>query len=269
MIAVSRGGRQRHWPVLALLLFWSSAVAAIDSYRYRETVEGWPGTHVMSGVVVTQGAAYRVELGPTDGPIWSSVVSPDGKEEFSVNREKKTFYRLPDASGGATSSLFRLLPTHEGRPSEVTVQVEEIDADPIAGHPTRKTTVVLAYRLDFEIGRVSFPGHVKATAIFWMTDAISLPLPSRLRPRFGTSFAEVDAKVSAALAGMKGFPLKQELVVTGTVEGEPANTERFEIVIDSFEAAGCDASCFRVPKGFEYHEPVIAKPGVESKVIPQ
>ena len=267
-----RGESTRCWPALIFLLFWSVSAAAIDSYRYRKTFEGWPSTNITRGVVVTRGAAYRVELEKTDEPaIFDFIVSTDGEQEIAVNSEQKTFFPLDDKGEGpvATSSLFRLLRRHEGRPSEVSVQVEQTAGDSIEGHPTRKTTVLLAYRLDFVVGRHSFPGHVKATATFWMTDAISLAVPPRMRPRLKTSFEEVDAKLSEALEGISGFPLKQELIVTGTVEGEPSTTERFETVIDSFAASDCSATCFQVPKGYVHRVPVFSQPGVESRVVPE
>ena len=132
----------------------------------------------------------------------------------------------------------------------------------------RKTIVNLDYVVDLDLGIESISGRVEATATFWMTDEIAIALPVDLRPGFKTGFAEIDVKVSDALAALRGFPLKQELRITSRSAAEPPSTVRLEIVIDSFETSGCDAACFQVPKGFVLREPLIGVPGVESRVVP-
>jgi hypothetical protein len=152
----------------------------------------------------------------------------------------------------------------------VIVRVEEATGEPIEGHPTRRTSLALEYKLDFDVGGDSSFAPRRGDGDFLDDRCDSLwRLPLSLRPGFKTGFADIDAKVSEALAGAKGFPLKQELRITGRVEGEPPSTERFEIVIDSFEASDCNAACFEVPNGFVHRVPVFGQPEVESKVVPK
>jgi hypothetical protein len=257
--------------IFALLVVTGSAVDAetIDSYRFRRTFEGWPKTTVSSGVVVVRGSAYRLLVDPSDDPlVFDAVLSEDGEHELALNRVRRSFFDLGVRPPGfGMSSRFRLLPSPGAAARQATLRVEPATGEALEGHPTRKTSLILQYTVDVSFGAHSVSGTVEATATFWMTNGIALALPSNLRPGFRTGFQEVDERVAEALAGLEGFPLKQELRITSKVDGEAPATERIEIVIDSFTTSGCDAACFQVPAGFVRREPpVVSSPAVESSV---
>jgi hypothetical protein len=188
-------------------MFWNAVGAsAVDSYRFRETYEGWPSTHITSGLVVLRESAYRVELDPSDDPrAHDVIVSSDGEHEVALNRELRAFYDLTANRpvSTATSYLFRLLPMGEASASDISFRVDDAVGGVLEGRPTRRVSMDLEYAVDLDLGIESVSGRVEATATVWMTDEIALALPLDLRPGFKTGFAEIDAKVSDALSALR------------------------------------------------------------------
>ena len=257
---------------LLLLVTFSPAIGAatIDGYHFRKTFEG-PETKVLRGMVVTHESAYRIEFDAEAHPRpYDAIVSKDGEHEIALNREERSFFDLTARRSAlsVTSSLLRLLPGGDASASDMTVRVGDSNRESLEGRAVRRTTVDFGYTVKVDAGDSSVVGRVEGTATFWMTDSISLPLPVDLRPRVRSGLPEVDTAVAEALAGLGGFPLKQELKVTSLPEGEAARTERIEVVLYSFKASECNEACFQVPAGFVLHEPQLGDQPVESSVVP-
>jgi hypothetical protein len=256
---------------LLVTLCAAASAATLDGYHFRKTFEGWPETKVLRGMVVTREAAYRIEFDTEAHPRpYDAIVSKDGEHEIALNREHGTYFDLTAMRSGSSvsSALLRLLPVGEGNASGVSVRVGDSVHESLEGRAVRRTTVDFDYGVKVEVGASTVAGRVEAKATFWMTDEVSLPLPVDLRPRLQTGFPEVDAAVSQALAGLTGFPLKQELQVTSKPEGEAGRTERIEVVLYSFKDSECNAACFQVPASFLLREPQFSDPSVETRVVP-
>jgi hypothetical protein len=87
----------------------------------------------------------------------------------------------------------------------------------------------------------------------------------RFRPEIRTGFAEIDGRLSAALAALRGLAVKQQVsIATEGDQGVTPQSETSSKLIGSVRSSKAQAAQFEVPSGFRRHKPEITAPGVES-----
>src|SRR5947209_1536080 len=255
----------RYLAVLAFL-FLSMPVFAGDQYTFRISY-GHGVESAQAGKVFAAGASYRVELDPKDGeiPLYPVVVSTDGGEHETAIDPARRFYYSLKHEANPTSSLFTLFPIRPLSQTVTNVQfavVEEPAPEPVSGLKTREYEIRLSYDTKVKISKSeTVPGKVSLQARYWMADR-EVAVPVRLRPALRSGIPEIDSRLSGALAKLRGLPVKQEVTITAESPGNEPRKSITTRTISNLHTAVAKPGQFAVPKGFQYHEPVLSRPGL-------
>jgi hypothetical protein len=142
---------------------------------------------------------------------------------------------------------------------------EEPTDELIAGHKARKYVLTFGHDVRLTMGPEKVRVIFHSTVLLWTTEEIDLAVvPMDLR-EIHTGLDAVDAKVSEALSGVKGFPLKRRLAATRQYEGGMVMSDVVTTTFDDFKTVVLPREALAVPAGYRYQEPVIGVPGVEAQ----
>jgi hypothetical protein len=282
----------------SLLLFLvcllpSAPALAGDAYNFTVTRQGEDGLGArqggspmtsgdLRGRLIVDGRSYRLELAPRgdDPPLYQALVSKDGgAHELALNLPGRTFFAPRPLI--VTSSLLRLLPIGDASVSNVDLESSEAP-ETLDGAATRKREIHLSYdvtiALSAPVGRQA-PGkthvietvHGKVTveAVYWLAPGERPALPELLRPEIRTGFAEVDARLAAAIATLAGIPLQQRVTLssTGDQGATPQRSVR-TVRLENHKPVETRPALFEVPPGFRKHEPEISHPALGGALPP-
>lgn len=265
---------QRFLLLVVILAFLFSSAPAVAGEAYRFTYERRGGLleNVKKGRVLAEGSAYRLELEADDDPrrAYDVLISEgEGAPETGLVLAEHTYHE-PDVDLSQPSSpLFWLVPVKYGarRAKKVDFEVPAPTAEELAGLAVQRHEIRLSYRASIDVGeRVT--GNIRMTAVFWMHQGKTLPLPRLLRPEIRTGFPEIDSRLTEELSRLHGVPLKQQVSIHSEVENGIAQNDTVTIEISGLGTAKTTPDLFAIPQGFKLEEPVYIGPGLASPVFP-
>jgi hypothetical protein len=251
------------------LVFLSAPVLGDDLYTFKIENRGGLVEGVQTGKVFAAGTSYRVELGPKDGelPLYPVTISTDaGEHETEIDPTRRFFYSPKENRLGPTSTLFSLFPVSPLSRSVTNIQftvLEQDEPEPIAGLKTHEVEIRLRYDIKMKLSKTeTVTGKVSFNAKYWMAADREVTLPASLRPEVRSGIPEIDSRLSGALAKLRGLPVKQEVTISTESPGsEPQKTVVMRTLGD-LRTVAAKPGRFEVPKGFQYHEPVISRPAL-------
>ena len=196
----------------------------------------------------------------------ASFSTDGGKTVTALNDKLSTYYR-PNAnpsrvmsSGHYSTPFIDEKTTAVVSVKKVSVQ-EESPGERIAGFQARKYVLKFAHDVKMKLGDEPVRVIFDSTVLLWTTDEVELAVvPMDLR-EVRTGLSKVDQQLAAALAGVKGFPLKRSLSVSRRYEGGEAMVDLVTSTFDDFKTAALPPEALAVPAGYRYQEPVIGVPG--------
>lgn len=256
--------------VMIALLFASAPAVAGDVYHFTYDRRGGLLENVKKGRVLTEGSAYRVELEADDDPrrAYDVLISKGaGAPETGLVLADRTYHEPKVESEQPSSRLFWVVPVLYGdkkKARKIEFEVPAPAAEEVAGLPVQRHEIRLSYNASIELHRAKVHGKVRMTAVFWMHEGKTLPLPRLLRPEIRTGFPEIDGRLTEELAKLKGLPLKQRIEVQADVEDGVAQTDTVTAEISGLGTAKTTPALFAVPQGFRFEEPVFVGPGMSS-----
>lgn len=251
----------------AALLFVSFPAVAGDVYQFTHERRGGLIETVKKGRVLTEGSAYRVELEADDdsrGAYDVLISKGAGAPETGLVLADKTYHEPKVESEQPSSPLFWVVPVRKGEKTakKIAFDVPASAAEVVAGLPVQRHEIRLSYDASIKLMGTPVKGKVRMTAVFWMHEEKTLPLPRMLRPEIRTGFPEIDGRLTEELARLKGIPLEQRIEVQADVEDGVAQTDTVTIEISGLGTAKTTPAQFAIPQGFRFEEPVFVGPGM-------
>jgi hypothetical protein len=253
---------------LALLGFLFLSMPAFGDALYTFSIETRGGLEetVQTGKVFAAGTSYRMELGPKkDGelPLYPVVISKDGGEHETAIDPARRFYYSPKQGSGPTSTLFSLFPVRPLSRSVTNLQFTVLGQDepePISGMKTHEVEIRLSYDIKMQLSKTeTVKGKVSLDAKYWMAEDQEVALPARLHPALRSGIPEIDSRLSAALAKLRGLPVKQEVTIAMESPGSEPQKSIVTRTIRELHTTATKPDRFEVPKGFQYHEPQFSR----------
>lgn len=246
-----------------------------DMYRFTYERRGGLLENVKKGRVLTEGSAYRVELEADDDPrrAYDVLVSKGaGSPETALVLADRTYHEPKVEPGQPSSPLFWIVPvlySDAKKARKIEFEIPAPVAEELSGLPVQRHEIRLSYDASVELHRAKVHGKVRMTAVFWIHEGKTLPLPRLLRPEIRTLFPEIDGRLTEELARLKGIPLKQRIEVHADVEDGIAQTDTVTIEISGLSTAKTTPAQFAIPQGFRFEEPVFVGPGMSGPVFNQ
>lgn len=261
--------RSQRFLFVLVLLFASVPAIAGDVYRFTYERRGGLLEIVKKGRVLTEGSAYRMELETDDDPrrAYDVLISKGaGASETGLVLADRTYHEPKTDLSLPSSRLFWVVPVYYGgrEAKKIEFEVPAPVTETLSDLPVQRHEIRLSYNALIELDRAKARGKVRMTAVFWMHEGKTLPLPSLLRPEIRTGFPEIDGRLSEELARLKGIPLKQRIEVQADVEDGIAQTDTLTVEISGLGTAKTTPSLFAVPPGYRFEEPVFVGPGMSS-----
>ncbi|HYQ84715.1 MAG TPA: hypothetical protein VEP28_12040, partial [Rubrobacter sp.] len=258
---------------IIILFFVSAPAIAGDVYHFTYERRGGLMENVKKGRVLTEGSQYRLELESDDDPrrSYDVLISKGaGAPETGLVLADRTFHEPKVDLSLPSSRLFEMVPMFNPRKTakKVRFEVAGPEAGELSGLAVQRHEIRLSYDATLRSEGASVRGKVRMTAVFWMHEGKTLPLPAMLRPEIRTGFSEIDSQLTEELAKLRGLPLKQQITVNADVEDGIAQTDALTIEISGLAAAKTNPALFVIPQGFKFEEPVFVGPGMSSPMVP-
>lgn len=254
----------RHLAILGLL-FLSAPALGDDLYTFSVESRGGLEEGIHTGKVFATGTSYRLERDPHDGelPLFPITVSKDnGAQETEISPARK-FYYNPKQHLGATSALFSLFPVKPLSRSVTNLQftvLEQDEPEPVSGMKVHQVEIRLSYDLKLQLSKnETVTGKVSLNAKYWMAVDREAALPVQLRPVIRSGYAEIDTRLSGALARLRGLPVKQEVTISTESPGSEPQKSVVTKTIRGLHTVAAKPGRYEVPKGFQYHEPQFSR----------
>ena len=250
---------------LALALAAHSASAAIQ-YEFRQAtqsqVESVPSVEY-TGRAIIDGAKSRVDI--LSGNAYepgSYVISTNGSKTMTwVNPAKKSFVEINAA--GVASAVGAVNIKVENFKHEAT----QLDDKPvIAGYPTFHYRMTLDYDITVNAGPVPLKQTVHTVTDRWVSpDLEDIADAFLASSSIHTGNADLDQIIDADTKQVKGFPLRQRVVisVTNDTPGMPGSqlaidrtrTQSREMTITAIHPITAPPTAFIVPPSYHRAEP--------------
>jgi thiol-disulfide isomerase/thioredoxin/Flp pilus assembly protein TadD len=251
--------------VLLASLLWASAVLAGTTYRFRTVYDGSERSDI-SGRVWVEGGQARREYDAGGSPPFDEnrvEIHREGEAEaFVLDLRDRTFHKTSIFTMGAVAAL-QLPPPFDGpySVSDLTVTFDQsLESEPVGVYPARRSVLNVSYGLSEGRNKRERRARIAARVEFWTSDALA---GRRLafgdgRASFHSGIEEVDAVVSARLAGVGDRVVKSLLTATRTIEGEDPETESLVHRITEVTETPVASARFEVPTDFAYSRPAAA-----------
>jgi hypothetical protein len=258
--------------LLFLALLLAGTVDAATQFRYVMESTGDPLVPRRAGIIRIEGTSYRIDHERADNVVSTASFSTDGgKTVTALNEKLSTYYRpkAADPSKLMSSGHYSVPFLATGIKPVVSVKNVMMEEEPtderIAGYPTRKYVLRFTHDVKMTLSGEKLRVIFGSTVVLWTTEEIDLQVRPMKLHEIGTGFSTVNEAVSAALSGVKGFPLKRSLAVTRQYEGGAVMVDVQTTTFDDFKTVDLPPAAFVVPPGYRYQEPVYGFPGGEGK----
>ncbi|MGA7615201.1 MAG: DUF4412 domain-containing protein [Thermoanaerobaculia bacterium] len=247
----------------------SAAVQEAVHYEFRQVLQtGTDGAGPLEteGKAIVDGMNSRVEY--TRSPYYppgTFVISTNGSRNmFVVNPANKTYAEI-NVGNAATA-----LGTARIKVSNLKTSVQELDDHQvIAGYPTDHYRFESSYDMTVTLGSLPVTQSIHTTIDKWTTNlfpSADVGLSSNPPP---TGNPELDQLLSTEATKIKGFPLKQVMVIAtqaqntgsgGAKEISSSRRQTAELVVTSIRTAPAAPSSFQIPPGYARMEPGQTEP---------
>jgi hypothetical protein len=214
-----------------------------------------------SGRAFVAGPYARIELNDGAGKgasIRTILITRDTGDSFEVLQpDSKTYYEADaDMLRGKGSAKLDMLLSKGMRVSNFhSAVIDDGSQSRILDYPTRRYTHRVSFDLSMEANGVALETSNVLRARVWTTDALSEENAAAMRkiePRIG--IAQIDEKLQQDLTKIKGFPLKQVVESTVTVQGQERRW-RMTTNVGSIKREPLPLSIFERPDEYKKVDP--------------
>lgn len=258
---------------LTLLLFAAPALAG-EAYSFTVERQGHLMKSEAKGRLLVDGRSYRVELEPSSPDElrgYDVLISRDaGETETALDLERHTYF-TPKNTDKTSDTLLVLVggsgPVDRTARNVQLRTAESQEPETLAGVTTHVHEIQLTYDVEIKFPAETVKGTVHLEARYWIAATTGTPdgapalLPRVVRPDLRTSFPEIDVRLAAELAKLKGLPVKQEVTIHSDVVQGAAQESHTLITLQHRGKTATHPSQFAIPRGFQFKEPVFSGPG--------
>jgi VWFA-related protein len=188
-----------------------------------------------------------------------SILSQDNKVLTVVDHSKGIYFRR------STKGMSGIITTYQGPyqigADQFEMNLETLDRDSWLGiYRPVKHHLTFSYRIKMSMEGEEFYGRVEADAELWLDPKYRTPaVPWGHQFGLKTGIEEFDAQIAKKLHGL-GFPFRQMITVTRTIEGGERITETLRTDVTRFGDAAFPRSGFDPPGGYVKSEPILTRP---------
>ncbi|MBI2214102.1 MAG: VWA domain-containing protein [Acidobacteria bacterium] len=252
------------WPLIVALalavLVAPSAIASIN-FEFSGERSGNPPLR-FSGQGFVDGQASRYDFTDGNHALFHkdmSILTRDNRILTVVDHSKGTYFRR------STKGMSGIISTYQG-PYQVgadqfEMSLETLERESWLGsfRPV-KHHLTFRYRLRMSLEGEEFFGRVEADAELWLDPKYRVPA-APWGHQFGlkTGIEEFDEQIAKKLQGL-GFPFRQMISVTRTIDGGERITETLRTDVTRFGDAAFPRSGFDPPGGYVKSEPILVRP---------
>lgn len=240
------------------------ASAAVLSFEFSGEKTGEPPLRFVGRGFLDRNA-FRYDYEQGNHPLFRdkmSIRSGDGGAILAVidNSEGTYFLRSTKTMAGMIST-FRA--PWEKSVDNVSVTLETLGRDePMGELKVSRVRLTLRYRILMELDGEPMSAEVDAEADFAVVPKYRAPaLPWGHQFALKTGWPEVDGQVADRIAKL-GFPVRQDVRVTRTIEGGNEVTERSTFTVSRLREVAFASAGFAPPPGYRFREPTFAGPAI-------
>jgi VWFA-related protein len=194
-----------------------------------------------------------------------SILTRDNKVLTVVDQSNGIFYRR------STKGMGGIITTYQGPyqtgADQFEINLETLDRESWLGNfrPV-KHHLTFSYRIKMSLEGDEFYGRVEADAELWLDPKYRVPaVPWGHQFGLKTGIDEFDVEIAKKIQGL-GFPFRQMISVTRTIDGGERITETLRTDVTRFGDVAFPRSGFDAPAGYLQSEPVLTRP--ELKGVP-
>ncbi|MFA6956168.1 MAG: VWA domain-containing protein [Thermoanaerobaculia bacterium] len=195
-----------------------------------------------------------------------SILARDNDVLTVVDHAKGLYYRR------TTKGLSGIITTYQG-PYEVgadqfEINLETLDRESWLGiYRPVKHHLTFSYRIRMNLEGEEFFGRVEADAELWLDPKYRVPaVPWGHQFGLKTGIEEFDQQIAKKIQGL-GFPFRQLITVTRTIEGGERITETLRTDVTRFGDAAFSRSGFDPPAGYVQSEPILVRPELKGTPV--
>jgi len=246
---------------LAFLAVPAQSVDAALNFDFNGERSGNPSTR-FAGQGFIDGTASRYDFIEGNHVTFRknmSILSQDNKVLTIVDHSKGIYYRR------STKGMAGIITTYSGPyqigADQFEIHLETLDRESWLGiyRPARQH-LTFSYRIKMSLEGEEFYGRVEADAELWMDPKYRTPaVPWGHQFGLKTGIEEFDTQIAKKLHGL-GFPFRQMITVTRTIEGGERVTETLRTDVTRFGDSAFPRSGFDAPGGYVQSEPILTRP---------
>lgn len=256
-------------PAIALTLLFSAAplARAATTFEFNGERSGNPPIQ-FAGQGFVDDKASRYDFVQGNHVLFRkdmSILTRDNKILTIVDHSKGIYYRR------STEGMGGIITTYQGPyqvgADEFEINLETLDRESWLGiYRPVKHRLTFSYRIKMNLDGDEFFGRVEADAELWLDPKYRIPaIPWGHQFGLKTGIEEFDSKIAKKVQGL-GFPFRQMISVTRTIEGGERITETLRTDVTRFGDTPFARSGFNAPGGYLQSEPVLTRP--ELKGVP-
>ncbi|MGK2859332.1 MAG: VWA domain-containing protein [Thermoanaerobaculia bacterium] len=253
---------------IALLAVLSPAADAATTFDFNGERSGNPPIR-FAGQGFVDGKASRYDFVEGNHVLFSkdmSILTRDNKVLTIVDHSKGIYYRR------ATDGMGGIITTYQGPyqvgADEFEINLETLNRESWLGtyRPVRHR-LTFSYRIRMNLEGDEFFGRVEAEAELWLDPKYRIPaIPWGHQFGLKTGIEEFDSKIAKQVQGL-GFPFRQMISVTRTIEGGERITETLRTDVTRFGDTPFARSGFNAPGGYLQSEPVLTRPELRGEQV--
>ncbi len=252
--------------LLAILL--AAPLHAAITFDFKGEKSGDPPLK-FSGTGFADGTSSRYDFLQGNHPLFranTSVLSYDSKILTVVDHAKGTYFKR------ATRQMAGIITTYSA-PYQVgaddfKINIETLDRESVLGaYRPVKHHLTFSYRIRMNIEGEEAFARVECDAELWLDPKYRLPaFPWGHQFALKTGIPEFDDQIAKKLISL-GFPFRQIVTVTRTIEGSDAVSETLRVDVTRFGDVPFTKAGFDAPAGYRYAEPRFSVPTIRDMPV--
>ncbi|MBI2214103.1 MAG: VWA domain-containing protein [Acidobacteria bacterium] len=252
----------------ALLTVAATAASAAINFDFSGERSGNPPIR-FAGQGFIDGQASRYDFVEGNHAVFQknmSILSTDNKVLSVVDHSKGIFYLR------STKGMAGIITTYQG-PYQVGADqfelvLETLDRESWLGaYRPVKHRLTFSYRIRMSLEGEEFFGRVDAEAELWLDPKYRVAaVPWGHQFGLKTGIEEFDDQIAKRLQGL-GFPFRQMISVTRTIEGGERFTETLRTDVTRFGDTPFPRSGFNAPGGYVKSEPILTRPELKGMPV--
>ncbi|MCM2316593.1 MAG: VWA domain-containing protein [Thermoanaerobaculia bacterium] len=253
---------------LALLLSVTSAAQAALNFEFTGERSGNPPIR-FAGQGFIDDKASRYDFIAGNHAIFRkdmSILTTDNKVLTVVDHSRGTWFKR------STKGMAGIITTYQGPwqvgADQFEIELETLDRESWLGvYRPVKHRLKFSYRLKMKLEGEEFLGTVEADAELWLDPKYRVPaVPWGHQFGLKTGIEEFDAQIAKKVQGL-GFPFRQLINVTRTIEGGERITESLRTDVTRFGDTPFSWSGFHAPGGYLQVEPTFSRPEFKDAAV--